>query len=243
MNQEILDNLIVYTPINSKVRIGQSLDAGYVIVNGYEYDYYISCGLGNNVSFEWDFCSSRPNLTGAAFEHSDYPTHQLPANLSFVKKNIGKNNSDVETNLEQEIEPYSDVFIKMDIEGWEWNWLKSFDKLDKVKQIALEVHGFLDVGWTEIGQFDYKDILSGLQKFNKTHYLVHAHGNNSADVKTYNGEEYPTVLELTYIRKSDCQIYGPNKTPLPVRFLDFPNNSLQPDVDLSKYPFVSKDDN
>lgn len=241
MNQEILDNLIVYAPVNTKVRVGQSLDGGYVIIDGYDYDYYISCGLGNNISFELDFCSSKPNIKGAAFEHSDYPTDRLPANLSFVKKNISENNSEIETNLEEEIEPYKDVFIKMDIEGWEWNWLKGFDKLEKVKQITLEVHGFLDTGWTEIGQFNYEDILSGLQKFNKTHYLVHAHGNNAAKVGIHNNEEYPTVLELTYIRKTDCKIYGLNKTPLPVPSLDFSNNRMEPDININKYPFVSAD--
>lgn len=49
-------------------------------------------------------------------------------NINFFKKNIGPTNSDFTTNLHQEIEEYNNIFLKMDIEGHEFPWIKSLNE-------------------------------------------------------------------------------------------------------------------
>ena len=74
-----------------------------------------------------------------------------------------------------------------------------------------------------------------LAKLARTHYLVHAHGNNHAG--TYNG--VPAVIELTYLNKNlFTEPLQVNRTFLPIVGLDFPNRGTV-DIDLDIYPFVS----
>lgn len=54
-----------------------------------------------------------------------------------------------------------------------------------------------------------KDKVKCLEKLSKTHYIIHAHGNNNG--LAVNG--IPEVIELTYIRK-DC-LQSPEKTKTP----------------------------
>jgi hypothetical protein len=256
LEKEILENLIVYNPKNKKIRLGQSIDGGYVIIDGYDYDIYLSCGIGNDVGFDIDFANYRPNINGFAFDGTCDKPINLPSNIEFIKKNIGIYENESITNM-SDYTGRDNIFLKMDIEGHEWHWIKSLGDLSKFKQIVLECHGFFDEdcptgSWSEeeAGNFSHEDILKSLQILNKTHYLVHIHGNNAAVVKHYNGEfgnakgidEFFTVAELTYIRK-DCDIEGLNTNSLPIINLDFPNYNFIPDVHIDKWPFVNKNNN
>ena len=137
----------------------------------------------------------------------------------------------------------------MDIEGEEWNWIRSFkDSFMKVKQFVFEAHAIYlngpdyavkgkvtpDIEWL-------KYILKSLQILNETHHLVHVHQNVSSCPVIFNGVSYPTFFELTFIRK-DCKINGLNKNDLPIKNLDFPCG-LDPmpedmiDKNMSFYPF------
>ena len=49
----------------------------------------------------------------------------------------------------------------------------------------------------------------------------------------------PDVLELTYVNKNHLlDIPGKNRTFLPIKGLDYPNNEKKTDYILSSYPFV-----
>ena len=75
-----------------------------------------------------------------------------------------------------------------------------------------------------------------LEKLSKTHYLVHAHGNNSRGTTHY----IPNIVELTYIRKDVLSEKPPlNITPLPIKGLDYPNNKNRPDHAMNIYPFMT----
>jgi hypothetical protein len=237
INKKILDELIVYSPINQKFHFGCNGDGGYVIIDGYDYDYFISCGIENNVTFENDFCNYKNYISGLAFDGTVNRPSNLSNNIDFLKINISCENTDNTTNLNEETKNYKNIFIKMDIESHEWKWLKSFNNLNNCKQIILEVHGLFDERWQKLGKYEYEDILLGLEKINKTHFLVHFHGNNCADTIELNSILYPSVGELTFIRKNDCLIDGFNKLPLPSN-LDYSNNSKEKDIDLNFWPFV-----
>jgi hypothetical protein len=231
----ILKNLILYNPVNKKIRLGHQADGGYIIIDGYNYDYFISGGVGENITFEIDFIKKYPDMTGIIFDNTVNDAPSLPKEVKLIKKNIGFDNTETTTNLSDYVNEYENIFIKMDIEGSEWKLLRSeFSKsLMKIKQIVFEAHHFFGV---------FSDIaLESLEIINKTHYLVHIHQNNNGIPFNTGNILYPSLLELTFIRK-DCEIKGLNVTDLPIKDLDFTNMPGKIEYDImNKYPFNSKE--
>ena len=220
---------------DQKTRCGVEGDGGYVLaeLKG-DYDCYISAGVSSEESFSRDFIQKYGMNNNYAFDGTihDYP-HQYTRNISFSKKNISSFNDDKHTNLSDLIDAHDRIFLKMDIEGGEYPWLLSIEEnqLKKFKQIVLEFHGITDEGWGCI----QKDKMKCLEKMAKTHYIVHAHGNNYGPVR--NG--IPDVIELTYVNKNlFASTPTLNRTPLPIPNLDFRNKSNVKDIDLNLYPFV-----
>lgn len=263
MNQ-ILNELVVYAPCNSKRRFGSVPtepywvgDGGYVVVDGYTYDQYLGCGVGTNPSFDFQFLETQLNINGLVFDGniSYYP--RFPNGVDYVRKNITSTNTSETTNLNNETENFKNIFMKMDIDGYEWNWIKSFNNFRKIKQFVLEVHGLFPEqregawDWAADSGFDYVDVCLGLKKINQTHHLVHFHSNDCAWYTEIDGTEMPTVAELTFIRKEDCGIEGLNKIPFPIDGLDFRNSGIDPHTHITKatyerqvlcfsdYPFCS----
>ena len=105
------------------------------------------------------------------------------------------------------------------------------EQLSKFKQIVIEVHGIITGFWGT----SYNDKIKCFQKLNNTHYIVHAHANNHSKIIA----NIPDVIELTYVNKKYFDVEPPlNTMYLPSPFLDFPNNSNSPDIDLNYPPFV-----
>ena len=74
-----------------------------------------------------------------------------------------------------------------------------------------------------------------LEKLSKTHYIIHAHGNNYGPVVN----KIPDVIELTYINKNQFNLVPElNTQSLPIANLDFPNYHASNDINLNFYPFV-----
>uniref|UniRef100_A0A6C0D219 Uncharacterized protein n=1 Tax=viral metagenome TaxID=1070528 RepID=A0A6C0D219_9ZZZZ len=231
-----LDLLHVYK-YDKKIRYGTYGDGGYVIaeLDG-GYDCYISAGISDEESFSRDFINkynmNKDNSYGFDGTIQDYP-YQYTRDITFIKKNINNFNDDKNSNLYFLTNGYNNIFLKMDIEGGEYPWLLQIDEsqLNKYKQIVIEFHGLTSHGWG----CHYDDKVKCLEKLSKTHYIVHAHGNNWGPV--VNG--FPDVLELTYINKNYFKsVPEINTMSLPIVNLDFPNRGDMNDIPLNFYPFV-----
>ena len=116
-------------------------------------------------------------------------------------------------------------------------------ELDNCSQIVLEVHWPFDI---------YR--MNMLKKLNKTHYIIHLHGNNYCDRdipkhllsgRTYDGTvtinnpkmsqiKLPEVFEVTYINKKLCDysLVRIEKIQFPT-VLDYPNNPHANDINFS----------
>ena len=241
----------------NKIRLGSDYDNGYVIGELGEldskddyYDCYVSVGISEKDSFTVDFTNHYNHLNICDCWAFDGTINELPFSIKdkiqFINKNVGPINDDKNTNLYYLFEKYNNIFLKMDIEGCEWEWIKCMDenKLKTISQIVIEVHGITNVSWHNNFTFNFfnttiEEKIICLEKLSKTHYLIHAHGNNS-DKIAYNG--IPNVIELTYINKKYFKGTVPslNANPLPSKELDKPNEFNMPDVDLNFYPFVLK---
>jgi hypothetical protein len=221
-----------------KIRCGTNSDGGYVLaeLDG-EYDCYISAGISDEESFSRDFINkynmNEYNSFGFDGTIRNYP-YNYTKKISFIKKNIHSINDDNNSNLSFLIEKYNNIFLKMDIEGGEYLWLLNIDEtqLNKFKQIVIEFHGITNDGWG----CNYNDKVKCLEKLSKTHYIVHAHGNNCGQVLN----NFPDVIELTYINKNYFNSLPElNTQSLPIYNLDFPNNNKWNDINLNFYPFVN----
>lgn len=227
---------VFYFP--KKFRLGNNSDGGYVIASlDGKYDCYISAGVSDEESFSRDFIKyyDMNKSNSFAFDGTiiDYP-YQYTKNITFIKKNINSFFDFKNANLLYFMKTFKNIFLKMDIEGCEFNWLLNTDENDLLsfKQIVMEIHGVNNDSWGAT----YQQKIECLKKLSNTHYLIHVHGNNHSG--TVNG--IPDVIEVTFIRK-DCLQHIPqlNKVNLPIPNLDFPCYSLRSDYNLSFPPFVN----
>jgi hypothetical protein len=239
-----IDLLKVYS-FDNKIRLAKELP-GYVIGDlNIKYDCFINFDRYFNPEFIINFIDKyKVNKDDSfVFENNEDP-EPIKNIVTFIKKNIGFENNEHITNLSPFFEKYDNIFIKMNIEGGEWQWLQSMDeiKLNKISQIVIEFHGLTNHSWhgmtnTSFG-CDYNEKILCLKKLSKTHYLIHAHGNNT-DVVAYNG--LPNIIELIYINKNIFnKIPELNSISLPIKDLDFPIEKKSRDINLNFYPFVNK---
>jgi FkbM family methyltransferase len=235
-NTNLLELLKVYS-LDNKIRCGQLGDGGYVFGDiNEDYDCYISAGISNEESFSRDFINkynmNEYNSFGFDGTIASYPYHYTNK-ISFIRKNINFLNDNNYSNLSFLCDKYNNIFLKMDIEGGEYNWLLGIDetRLNKFKQIVIEFHGITSDYWS----CSYNDKVKCLEKLSRTHFIVHAHGNNHAPVVN----NIPDVIELTYVNKKYFNsVPELNTQPLPIINLDFPNNNNVSDINLNIYPFV-----
>lgn len=245
--------LTMYDIPNKLIRLGPKQDGGYIIADGLDYNLFISCGIANDIRFEEAFLNIY-KIKCIAFDGTikTFPSHKN--NIEWIQKNIDFFNTEKTTNLKEYIKDNNNIFLKMDIEGSEFNWLDSMteNELQKFNQIVIEVHWPFDI---------YR--MSTLAKLNKTHYIIHIHGNNycAKDVpkhlntgRTYDGTvtinnknlpplRLPEVFEITYINKTFCDNSSVKiKSSLFPTSIDYPNNPNAKDINFS-IPILPKLEN
>ena len=165
----------------------------------------------------------------------DFPWH-FTKDITFVKKNIGGEDNDTLSTLKIHQEDHKDIFLSMDIEGGEWDWLPSQteESLSSFKMIVIELHWLISTQ----DEAKLKNMEMCLATLTKGHTIVHAHGNNNSGW----WDRLPDVLELTLLRND--QFATPpnlNNIPLP-RGLDSPNYvDPRPDIDLNYPPWTHPD--
>jgi hypothetical protein len=100
------------------------------MVDGFEYDHFLSCGIAGDIRFELALLNKYPYLKCDAFDGTinNFPSHNK--NINWIKKNVGYINSEKITNLKPYIQNYKNIFLKMDIEGSEFNWINSMSLED-----------------------------------------------------------------------------------------------------------------
>jgi len=223
--------LTVYKSPFPKVRLGKDFDGGYVIADipNVNYSLLLACGICNDISFENDFLNKYPNTTCYAYDGTINMLPQQNNKIIFVKKNIGYENDNNITNLNDMIYENTGIFIKMDIEGSEIPWLKTLSnqQLNKFEQIVLEFH------------FPFNDNEKNVfDKINKNHYLIHFHGNNCCGTRLHNDVIIPNVFECTYLHKKYfTSVPELNTDPIP-GVLDM-KNMYHDEIYINHPPFVN----
>ena len=134
------------------------------------------------------------------------------------------------------INKFNNIFLKMDIEGHEYDWLNSLtvNQINNIKQIVIEFHLHLDDHWKE-PLSTYCN--SMIEKIKETHTLIHFHPNNCGSCMKVDNQDIPRVFECTFLRK-DCMnnIFNLSKDEIPSN-LDQINVLNRPNIFLKGYPY------
>jgi hypothetical protein len=227
--------LTVYESPFPKLRLGKEYDGGYVIADipNVKYSLLISGGILDDISFEEHFLKKYTNAKCITF---DGTINGLPHNnnpkIQFVKKNIGTQNTHTVTNLHDLIDSNNDIFLKMDIEGWEIPWIKSLSdaQLNKFSQITIEFHQ----------PFSEKEV-DVFERINKYYNLIHFHGNNcwgKDSSRKHKGCMIPNMFECTYLNKkyfTSTPLLSKKLIPSPI---DMRNIKSNEEISIDYPPFV-----
>jgi hypothetical protein len=242
-----MDNLTLYNTEYGKVRVGKPYDGGYSICElPGKYDALISGGISNDISFEQAFLDKYGNMPCIAFDGTVQGLPTADYRITFVQKNLGQYESNNITNLHTTIEPYFDIFMKIDIEGHEFRLFPTFTEyhMKKVKQLVLEVHTPGDIElhpnyFNGLSDVKHSNLISLFANINKTHTLVHVHPNNACATYYVDDVKLPNVFECTFIRNDVVHERTPNKHSLPFP-IDMPNVPSHPVMTFDGYPFVHR---
>lgn len=229
----------VFKSTYPKIRLGKDNDGGYIISTEFDnYDCMLACGVSDDISFEEDFLTKYPNTICYAFDGTvggTFPT--TDKNIIFVNKNIGISNNEKETNLHEYFDKYENIFVKMDIEGYEFPWLSTLNEnqLKKLKQLVVEYHY----------PASYEQNWKMLEKLLNTHVLVHIHSHNGCGfnrIKYQNNKNekniiIPNLIECTYILKDSNKKYEISDELIPSKIdqRNCPENDF--DIPLIGFPY------
>jgi len=243
---ELLNFLEVKIPVDGQlIRVGPDSDSGYILFNNFsDVDSVISLGVGRNVDTELYFAE-----LGIEIFLFDGTVKSLPKNherFNFSPRNVygsrllslgSKNFVLLNDIIMQQLKLFNgfeetkgnrpQYLLLIDIEGSEYDVILNTETeyLELCQQITVEFHDI------------FKKINNGMQevydciaKLNKTHELISIHGNNFGGFIHLNGNDYPDVLETTWLRK-DLVKFKKGKNSLS-HDLNKPNNPGAKDLKL-----------
>lgn len=218
------------------VRVGlRDSDGGYIMVhdfkpNGIAYSF----GISDEIS--WDAVLSALGYNIFMYDHTINSLPLQSDQFHFFQEGIA--GTDIENKPLKTLKYYigrnqhilnQHMILKMDVEGAEWDFLETVNKstLEQFDQIIFEFH---DIIQTQDGD----RIISLLEKLNKTHQLIHLHGNNTGTHIKIGDSIIPNVLEATYVNKTIYRTYEADNLYLPIE-LDSPNDSGREDLILGNW--------
>lgn len=213
-------------------RFGTPGDGGYLLSDDIsESDICVSLGIGDNNSFDLDIAKSCSQVL--MFDHTIPPPKHLNSNMDFKNIGISALESENFTTIEKIVSKLpegSDLILKIDVEGAEWEVLESLtpNTLLRFRQIAAEFHNLHSIHDSK----QLKRIVDSLSKISQTHLLANFHVNNWASYELVAGVPFPDVVEVTYLRRV---------SPIGIHInLDIPlNHSNNADLPDAAHSFIS----
>ena len=214
-----------------KIRMGNSHDGGYVLVDNIAQKSKIAYSFGISNDISWDKEMSEKGMEVFMYDHTVDVPEDMNGNMHFF--NIGicgskeRKNEKLKT-INEIIESNghahnNGMILKMDIEGDEYDFLLNIDDdiLTKFDQIVMELHHITDCDMTD-------EIVGALKKINRNHRLIHIHGNNYSTIRYVNNKAIPDSVEVSYVLASayeydECES---NK----YRYIDKPNDKERLEV-------------
>jgi len=208
------------------IRYGNKSDGGYIVNKKYLNlsNVLYTYGVGGEVSFERDLLIDFPNYNIHLYDHTINEFPILQGKVFNHKEGLSSEKQNDCDNFLNHIKINNDeknnILLKIDVEGEELSYFQKVDLIhfNNVAQMILEFH--LDKG-TVI------DFINSINNINTYFYCIHVHGNNHGNLMIVDNQEFPIVLECTFINKSFVE-----ETPIlshkdyPIEGLDFSNGGI-----------------
>jgi|GEM_PF-1185036 len=221
------------------IRLGRDNDGGYIVPEKslVSADVLFGYGIDNDISFEETF-SNKYNKPSYGFDCGIESIKSTSKLFTFVNECISSDSSlygmqKSSTKISSFTEQIKNlnladkkIFIKMDIEGAEFDALQEVIKNPhNVTGIAFEMHLFKK-------HIDFDKGIKLLKDLENDFVLVHLHGLNcgSRFNSNYAKGGIPYQIEFTYINKALLTNYRVSKNQSHPTELDMPNDALKPEV-------------
>ena len=212
------------------VRMGRDYDGGYIMLNDLQPgNIAYSFGISTDVS--WDKAMASKGYDVFMYDHTIEGLPEDNERFHFFRQGIsdGTTQDDRLKTLEELIavnhhENEHDMILKMDVEGAEWGFLENVrtETLMQFSQILFEFHG---VNSREI----YPRVPEVLRKLNKTHQLVHIHGQNIGQYTSLGAKVFCNQIEVSYVLRDKYNFADKYDVRLPLS-IDMPARSNIPEV-------------
>jgi hypothetical protein len=184
------------------IRLGSFYDGGYVVIDDFSRrDVLVSLGIGDNAEFECNIANKIERVI--AFDHTIDAMPETTSNIEFNKLGVkGKlvDNFVTLSSIIENIPAENDLLLKIDIEGWEWEVLKSISEteISRFRQIIGEFHGFSKAESLET-------INQVLTKILRNFIVVNVHANNWGKYDMIKRLPIADVIEITFVRKDSYE--------------------------------------
>lgn len=213
-------------------RVGCDQDGGYVIPElcVAQADALLSLGIGYDWSFEQDWLTRSENIVIHAYDDQACDdvvdlTQFFQGQCVFFQQRVNKkfiDDSFLEFEEAMRRLPGQNVFVKIDIEGGEYNLVDDLcQHRDRIMGMAIEFHG--------VGTASHHCFMAAVPGLQKEFDIVHVHGNNSGPITECGLPEY---LEISFLRK-DLVVSVSKKKNLFVPALDRANSIFCEDYEMS----------
>ncbi len=221
-----------YEPVELE-RIGGKEDGGYLFPNVFnEISFCFSPGVSTVASFE-EQLSNEFNIKSFLADASVNKPPLNNKNFHFTNKFLGARTNNQYLTLtdwirEVGIKNKTDLFLQMDIEGYELDVLikEDMNTLSKFIGMIIEFH------WINLifESYTYKMFNGIFSKLLDKFCIVHIHPNNCCGLVNYDNVVVPKVAEFSFLRRDFLnKVKRLNKLSLPNK-LDFPNNLQNEDI-------------
>lgn len=189
-------------------RIGSANDGGYVLLDKeYHGSFLISGGIFNDNNFEVALAD-----LGAKGHQIDFSISSPPkqhSNLTFSPQRlVGDELKEfsydisldeiVKEKIDQTSENYSELLLKLDIEGSEWEVLEKSTSLTRFSQIYLELHYLERLAHPNFSESS----INTLERILDLFFPVFISGNNCCGFVNIGGYAIPRVMEMTLLNRS-----------------------------------------
>lgn len=185
-------------------RMGGSQDGGYVVLHPLaERCPIYSLGVGGDVSFDLEAAQDGHSVFQYDGTVDGVPAHQRHPAFHFFHQMIDSDSGSLERIIANNgHEGRRDLFLKMDIEGYELSAIPSAARSTMVQfaQIAMELHR---VALSAMDETAFPAMERTLEALRRDHELIHVHANNWGWYGLIGGVPLPDTLELTWVRRAD----------------------------------------
>ncbi|WP_169508991.1 FkbM family methyltransferase [Amorphus coralli] len=222
-----------------KVRIGADHDGGYILADRLADSGGEALSLGVADEVSWDVEMAEAGYLIHQYDHTVDGPPSEHVSIRFAKTKIVAVPESGGATIAEALAAVSvdatDLILKMDIEGDEWQVLEGIDdvSLSRFSQIVCEFHEFRQIGddaWFQTAR-------AALEKLSRSFDVVHVHANNYGALTALGNVPFPDLLEVTFVNRDRFETEeGTEYFPTS---LDRPNRGDRPDIFLGTFRFPS----